>query len=706
MDLLKAPTAPFIRSRTTSPSSHRPNLTLRIDADIRSTASSPGPLSVDLRAPLPRPLLMSRMRPSSELFLPSPPSAKSSGFRFSAIIDEEGGPRITGASNPKDGWYHPAPATGSCKVSTADAISRVDVSASVQNAIDNLSVPEASRFIFAPVRSSTAPPATLRRQTSFLSIKSTSSLPLRAFSTRSRRFSRAVGASARGAGVRPQLSPRKRASHFSGIDKDVSADKRASAILARHKSGSSESCDPSFDDQASKPVLRKAATSVMPWRKKARGETMSMLIDSGFFPVREFIYDMGSPSPVGRASKRGQLALSILIKELPAERPSSIIKTPTQFYSNAAPGVARSRAKYRRSLGIRRRILSTSSELHIQNAPSVERYTVRTSPFPHPTSPLTPLTPSKALSALTGSGPTPPSPKSACSLNQLSPGILEAIPEDGGVAAARQHVDVPGAPAPPEAIKTEIHLTSGTVLTVTPPEVTAWRRSVYIQGPIKLPTPSVVPRKGSIATLDPFQDNLGNSPTPRRKSEDNAADDICDWYCEWRFDEVSFALDEFMFEDSSAMDRWAITPLLEEPESPIDRAFSFPVPPPLAKEIAAAMMGDSIIDSRQHMAENKSLPLAMVPVPELPKTSLFPEANDKRHSRSSSGDVSYKSAASEPVSRPGSRGSDMSGTSSVEEHAWSDVTAGPGGDRLAGLLKVKPRMSRMRRLVQTASSIL
>ncbi|CAD0049451.1 unnamed protein product [Aureobasidium pullulans] len=437
-----------------------------------------------------------------------------------------------------------------------DAISRVDVGASVQNAIDNLSKPEANRFIFPPLRSSTAPPASIRRQPSFISIKSTRSLPLRAFSTRLGRLSRAGGSSSRGAG---------------------------------------------------------------------------------------FIYEKNDSSPSTTSpSKRKQLALSILVKDLPTERPSSILMTPTNFYQQGSLSLRRStRNNQRRSMG------------------------------------------------------SDGSPKSG----QPSPGILEVIPEDSGAVAHRVPSSAstispkssPEAPALPEAIASEIHLSSGTVLMVKTPETTAYRRSIYIQGPIKLPTPAVVPRKGSIATLDPFQDSLANAPIPRRKSEDMAADDICDWYDTWGFDSVSFALDEFTLDETDLTKDWALSPLEEEPESPVDRTVRFPSPaPPLAKEVAAAMMGNGVMRPESQAIKPRPLRMSMPMVP-----------------RNSSGETSYKSAFSDPITRTDSRGSGMSNISSVEEKSWFDTDKSKRrGSGSAEPVKPKPKMSRMRRFVQTASAIL
>ncbi|KAI5212422.1 hypothetical protein AUEXF2481DRAFT_252778 [Aureobasidium subglaciale EXF-2481] len=724
---LNKPGSPFERSRTVSPLPPHVNLTIDTSSGIKSTASSPGPLTGSRR--IPPSLIKSKMRPPSELFLPTPPTARSKGFRFSTTIPEDGlaiksepATPATTASIP----FIPSPPLSPISASIADAISRVDVGTSVQNAIDNLSKPEANRFIFPPLRSSTAPPASLRRQPSFASIKSSRSLPLRALSTRLGRLSRAGGSRSRGAGVHSH-SPKKRGSQFSGIDKDITADRRVSMMMAKHKSNlESVLASPIEEQLPARPVLKKATTSGMPWRKKARGETMSMLLDSGFFPIQEFIYEKNeSPQLATRSpNKRNQLALNILVKDLPSDRPSSIVSTPTNFYHPGSMSLKRSTRNYqRRSLGVRQRILNAASISSSQISPTmVTHHTVAAPPL-SPVTPTSPLTPTKALAALTAGMLLPPSPGSDESpkSGQPSPGILEVIPEDGHVTATvhstpspASHTSmrsIPEAPALPYAVASEIHLSSGTVLMVKTPESTAWRRSVYIQGLIKLPTPTVMPRKGSIATLEAFQDSLGSTPVPRRKSEDMAADDICDWYDTWAYDAVSFASDEFTLDETHLSTEWALSPLNEEPESPVDRTVRFPPPaPPLAKEFAAAMVSD-----RQESLAIKPRPrmsMPMVPLPESPKTPSIISSN-KGHSRNSSGETSYKSAASDPIIRIDSRGSGMSTVSSVEEKSWletdknKDKDKGKRRESSSGEpLKAKPKMSRMRRFVQTASAIL
>ncbi|KAJ9623685.1 hypothetical protein H2203_005947 [Taxawa tesnikishii (nom. ined.)] len=126
-----------------------------------------------------------------------------------------------------------------------------------------------------------------------------------------------------------------------------------------------------------------------------------------------------------------------------------------------------------------------------------------------------------------------------------------APPPEGGVAQEdRRPSQVAEQPAP-----LEIHLSTGAVVTVKPPELTAWQLSIYLQGPVRLPKPAVVPRNGSIASLEPFQEAVERVYQdaliiPRRKSDDAVVDDVCEWFEEFGFGYGSFGHEHFkIFED-------------------------------------------------------------------------------------------------------------------------------------------------------------
>jgi len=92
---------------------------------------------------------------------------------------------------------------------------------------------------------------------------------------------------------------------------------------------------------------------------------------------------------------------------------------------------------------------------------------------------------------------------------------------------------------------TQIHLRGGSILTVTPPELTAWRRHVYLHGPIKLPKPTVMPRKNSVASLEAFQEAIDKVyqealVISRRRSDEAIMDDICEWLEDFGFDDIVY----------------------------------------------------------------------------------------------------------------------------------------------------------------------
>ena len=69
----------------------------------------------------------------------------------------------------------------------------------------------------------------------------------------------------------------------------------------------------------------------------------------------------------------------------------------------------------------------------------------------------------------------------------------------------------------------DIVLRTGSILSIIPPEKSAWKQTIYIPGPIQLaqhPTATAVSRKGSVATIEPF---LGGLQSERRRSSDDAA---------------------------------------------------------------------------------------------------------------------------------------------------------------------------------------
>lgn len=451
--------------------------------------------------------------------------------------------------------------------------SKLDVHGSIRRAIDNVNIitehPAAfhARAFSTPFqmeRAATAPSG-LHRQYSIATIatvKTTRSVPL------SMRSTRAGGSSSRGAGIRLMASifrKRNTGARFSGIDKDVTAAKRSSALSKRRAEigpAEAEALSPTSPGLPA-PVQRKA--TILPWRGNRKGETMSMLLDSGFFPVEEYIYKEEKEKKLGtkssKSSSKGRLALKVLTEHETSSRPSSITGTPTEFYHRGLPQPS-PRRHIRGS--IRRNHYTTPRRRLIGqlNSPTAQRESIianalALSPLSPLALPKTPSTPSSALATLNGGY------SFHIAAPEVSPGILEVISEDGGASETVDSLPVileqddtvliteePRNVSPSVPVKTEIHLISGTVVTVVPPELTCWTRSRYIQGPIKLPTPAVAPRKDSIASLAPFQDAVETIYDQalhfsRRESEDQVMDDLLEWYDNWDYPYPSYDFDMF-----------------------------------------------------------------------------------------------------------------------------------------------------------------
>ncbi|KAK4507879.1 hypothetical protein PRZ48_001614 [Zasmidium cellare] len=317
------------------------------------------------------------------------------------------------------------------------------------------------------------------------------------------------------------------------------------------------------------------------WKKRRKGETMSMLLDAGFFPVEEIIYGKNKKPkrPPSELSFRINLPprLSFIEKDLPTT-PSSITTTPTEVYHRqTSPTTPRSgRARNRRSGGSTRRPLSQISESEV----NVEG---------------------------NGGGGVGLRKES----EQISPTRLAAIPED---SAAGENSPPPSGVSTPVA--TQIHLRGGSVLTVTPPELTAWQPTIYIHGPIKLPTPQIMPRKNSVASLEPFQEAIDQVyqhalAIPRRRSDDMVTDDICEFFDEFGFEMVSFDGDRLSPVDS------ALDEVEEmEYETELERFSTPPNEQPVASPVEV-VIAKEILETAASKPPPGPVPTVVLPVPQV-----------------------------------------------------------------------------------------
>ncbi|GAB7342573.1 hypothetical protein MBLNU457_g0749t1 [Dothideomycetes sp. NU457] len=130
-------------------------------------------------------------------------------------------------------------------------------------------------------------------------------------------------------------------------------------------------------------------------------------------------------------------------------------------------------------------------------------------------------------------------------------GKMTVLEEGGGVKDTSSDAK-PTIPAEvPTA--TEIHLPTGRVLRVFPPEATAFERRAYVPGQVRLQKPDTIPHRSSIATLAPFQAAITNTlPQPHPVNDDDV-EEICDFVDSFGFDGVKFDEDEFLFKEDDVL---------------------------------------------------------------------------------------------------------------------------------------------------------
>lgn len=296
-----------------------------------------------------------------------------------------------------------------------------------------------------------------------------------------------------------------------------------------------------------------------PTKRPRKGETMDMLIDSGFFPAKKGMFHTKNSLNVNTHVKFPP-PLSLVNKELP-DTPDSIMPTPTELYQSV-PKLPLPKTKRKRGAPKR----SPLAQLSSTNA--------------------------KANSGKTG--------------DDISPSRLSAIPELVSTGDSRPSS---GANTP---VATQIHLRGGSVITVTPPELTAWQQHIYVQGPIKLPKPVILPRKNSVATLEAFQEAIDQVyqealVVPRRRSDDAVVDDVCEWFDEFGFSDVAFEGDVIAVEDINVDEMDEIEELDEADSQEVER---FSTPPP---ELFTSPLERIVAKEVVEMSRKDSLPVPHVP---------------------------------------------------------------------------------------------
>lgn len=260
---------------------------------------------------------------------------------------------------------------------------------------------------------------------------------------------------------------------------------------------------------------------------KANGATLAMLQTSDFYPDANDVVHSQIPAPP-----------RFIDKDLP-DTPNSIATTPTELYEHSHAPFAEMRKGRTNSSTMMRSPLSVVSDTDAKS---------NSSPAPQPP-------PNAASDVLTHRLATIQEYKS----------LSENSPPASGTATP---------------VATQIHLRGGSVVTVTPPELTAWQRSIYIHGPIRLPKPVILPRKNSVASMEPFQESIDRVYqdalfVPRRRSDDAVVDDVCEFFDDFGFDDIGsegglLAVEQSgVFDENDAMD-------VNELDEPLER---FTTPP-------------------------------------------------------------------------------------------------------------------------------
>ncbi|GAB7356730.1 hypothetical protein MBLNU459_g7637t1 [Dothideomycetes sp. NU459] len=324
---------------------------------------------------------------------------------------------------------------------------------------------------------------------------------------------------------------------------------------------------------------------------------MSMLVDAGFFPVKEYIYNGNDKTAI--SMKRVRPMLNVTVDDLPTA-PLSIVDSLSPV-TPAASLVALTALTGNGSISI------TSPRRAMQSPVSLEVIAEDASSGTSAALPCSTTVPPYCLKAILGD-------KITDKPIELTPEVSADRMTDGNVGSSNVvSSELTSLPEEDFGVPTSltqwdsIQLTNGSVLTVCPIIPKLELRSLYIQGPIKLPTPQIVPRRNSIASLAPFQHaldqlNQGKMPADPRSSDAMIVEDMLDWYEDWGFDVVEFERDTF-----AGCEEHSESEAEQEP----------PVPAPIEIQVAAHMLREG----GHGPTGPSSLSDNMLPRPALPASS-------------------------------------------------------------------------------------
>jgi hypothetical protein len=375
---------------------------------------------------------------------------------------------------------------------------------------------------------------------------------------------------------------------------------------------------------------------VAPRPRKVKGEKMALLQTSGFSSQNQ-VGQSNSP----RLQTQVVSATKFIDKDLP-DTPNSIAPTPTELYQPS-----------RNSL-----LLARKARASVDSAKR---------------SPLSVITDTDSQANIL------PSSAPASASDEISPHRLTTILEYKTLSE-----NSPPASGTTTPIATQIHLRGGSVVTVTPPELTAWQRSIYIQGPIRLPKPVILPRKDSVASMEPFQEAIDRVYqdalfVPRRRSDDAIVDDVCEFFDDFGFGDIGFGSDLLAIEqaeganDDDVMD-------VDELEETIER---FTTPPGFPHAVDDISPIEKVV--AKDVIEASIAKAVVVPEPSVP----LPPVNNEETLRARG--IARLSQQSAGRSSQGSRSSSFRKEVPSASRPTSDtLTASVAGENQDGLLPLLP----------------
>jgi hypothetical protein len=261
-------------------------------------------------------------------------------------------------------------------------------------------------------------------------------------------------------------------------------------------------------------------------------------------------------------------------------------------------------------------------------------------------------------------------------------------PMDGGDGSLAVLAATPLAGGPITRIKKGVRLKTGSVVAVATPELTAWQRSEYVAGPIRLETSFFPPSASTLTDIDHVYHPRppGNISHTRNASDDAVLDDVVDFFFE-------FGLVDFKRDPPPAKPKPLWTPLVSS------RAGSFTMQ---RRRSSASLAWSTVRSENSFASATIGRPEFLPPLAPLSPMSLSTLSSSPSGSstlpRSSTQGSSALPDGSNLLSSPGGRNSPQS------LPLPSPRSAGRSSQKLGGKRSGSPKIS-LRRMIASASSI-